>query len=132
MAMPWKSTIDPHLRLVYTRVSGTLTMAGAVQHQKEVLSEPDFDPTFAQILDLRDVDEVRLSTNEMRTLASSKIFAPTSRRALVATQPSTFGLARIYGVYREDATGTDVAVVKSVGEAYEWVGITPDSETPIE
>lgn len=93
--------IDKKLRLVRTVGTGVLTFEDVDAHQKQLLGDPSFDPTFNQLIDLTAVSVVELSTEEIRTCAMHRMFSTRSKRALVATDPGIFGITRMVEAYIE-------------------------------
>jgi hypothetical protein len=91
-------------------------------HQDRLLADPEFDPSFDQLIDATTVTRVDLSADEVRTIAQRHIFSLKSRRALVATKPDVFGVCRMMEIYQEDAGHTELQVVYSMEEALQWLG----------
>jgi hypothetical protein len=63
-----------------------LTLADALAHQQRLSEDPDFDPSFLQLLDMTDVTELNFDTADVRKMAQATIFSPSSRRAFVVSQ----------------------------------------------
>ena len=103
--MPLTYSIDRRHRLVLTTASGVFTAADALNHQRHLRADPDFDETFDQLADFTSVTEVRLTGEEIRLLAERSVFSKTSRRAVVAKDALIFGLARMFASYRDAAGG---------------------------
>ena len=79
-------------------------------------------PTWAHIVDVRDAGQSDVSRDELRQLAETSVFAPSARRALVASDPAVFGLCRMYGTLFElQMDGSTVGVFKTLDSAIEWV-----------
>ena len=47
--------IDKSLGLIFTTAQGVLTGQDILTHRQRLLDDPDFDPSYNQIIDLRDV-----------------------------------------------------------------------------
>jgi hypothetical protein len=57
--------IDKEARIVWTTGNGVLDFADAIGHMRSLSKDPDFDPAFSQLLDFREVSEIRLSHDEI-------------------------------------------------------------------
>jgi hypothetical protein len=122
--MPAEYSIEPGRRLVRSRGWGTLSLADVVAHYHAIAADPAFDPMFDQLADLRDVDEFSISSTQIREDALDAIFAPSARRAFVASSDVAFGLARMYGLQAEGAQ-QNVQVFRALAEAERWLGLPP-------
>ena len=94
--MPEFYKIDKERRLVLTTGSGVLTLAEAVSHMDKLSKDPDFDPSFSQIVDFTQVTRIELSSDEIRRLAQRTIFSATSRRAFIAPDEVAFGIGACF------------------------------------
>jgi hypothetical protein len=119
--MPTFYKIDKERRLVMSTYSGVLTAADALGHQKNLLDDPDFDPSFSQLFDVTHVTDVRLTTEDVRRLAQRTVFSPDSRRAILVSNDLQFGLSRMFGVFRENMGEKGIRVFRNLEEALEWV-----------
>jgi hypothetical protein len=117
--MPVDYVIDKERRLVTTTASGHLTFAEARDHQSRLLNNQDFDATFNQIIDVTAVTTFDLSTNDIITIARRSVFSKTSRRALVASDPVMFGMARMMEAYHGELA--QVQVFRDRESALQWL-----------
>ena len=117
--MPVHSVIDKQGGLVLTFAEGLVTFAEIDQHQQRLLSDPDFDPHFNQLIDARAATGMNMSPREIRTVSERPLFASTSRRAIVATLPDVVAIARLMKTYHQ-ACG-EAAVFSRLDEAYQWL-----------
>ena len=115
--MTVRSSIDKQRRLVLTTVEGCVRFDDVRRHQDRLLADPEFDPSFDQLIDATTVTKLDISADEARTLAMRRIFSPESRRAVVVTEPHVFGLSRMMEIYHEDVGHAEVEVFYSVDEA---------------
>jgi hypothetical protein len=123
-AMSWTSEIDTVRRLIRTRVSGLLSSEGAVAHRAELAADPRFDPTFCHFLDLREVDQIDLTAEEIMNLASRSVLSSPARQAIIATTDIMYGLARMYEAYREQHPHHEqIAVCRTLDEASAQLGV---------
>ena len=119
--MPAFYKIDKQNRLVMTTGSGTVTLADALAHQERLRHDPDFDPTFCQLLDFTHVTKVEITADDIRNIAQNSLFSGTSRRAILVSNDTIYGLARMFELLRESAGDTGVEVFRSLDEALDWV-----------
>ena len=82
--------IDPVQRVVTLGVSGELDDDGLLSLAAELRKDPEVDPDFAFLIDLREADGHAVTTDGVRALiAQPLVLSPESRRAVVV--PSTSG-----------------------------------------
>jgi hypothetical protein len=86
------------------------------------MDDPSFDPTFAQLADMREVTNVDVSTQTVRELATMHIFAPESRRALVVASGLQLGIGRMTTSFADEGD-QQLALFRTVAEAERWLGI---------
>ena len=124
--MPVDSKILPELGVVITTVSGSADFKTIKAHQDSLVVDPLFDPAYHHLFDLTHIGELRITTREIRELAASAIFSPSSRRAVVAPRDAHFGLSRMYEGFShlpEEALG----VFRSRDDALAWLGVSRDA-----
>ena len=119
--MPAYFRIDREHRLVMTTISGVFTLAEGLAHQEKLLKDPDFDPSFSQLIDFTQVTKLELGTEEVRRLAQRSIFSCDARRAILVNSDFAFGLARRFLIFRESLGEKGVRVFHSLDEALYWV-----------
>ena len=120
--MPVSYRIDKSLGLVFTTAQGVLAGQDILTHRRRLLDDPNFDPSYNQLIDLRDVTDFSVLANEIRTLSMHEIFSERSRRAIVAEKDASFGMARMYEMYGE--TNPDqIMVFRDMAEARRWLGL---------
>ncbi|HYM77524.1 MAG TPA: hypothetical protein VE377_16250 [Candidatus Dormibacteraeota bacterium] len=101
--MPCRYIIDKEKHLVISSAWGRLTFPEANAHEDQLVSDPDFDPSFDQLIDLTDLAVFGLSVGEAKTIAGRNFFSARSRRALVTSNPSIFGMLRLMEAYHSIA-----------------------------
>lgn len=101
---------------------GDVTFDDIDQHRKALREHPDFDETYNQLGGWTAVTSVQLSSAEVRFLANERLFAPSSRRAFVASDALSFGMMRMFQAFHElsDNAG-DVMVFSDSSEALAWL-----------
>jgi hypothetical protein len=122
--MPTAYILDPALRLVRSRAWGVLTAAETTHHYDHIVADPEFEPAYRQVCDLRDVERIEISSDAIRELARTAVFAPGAKRAFVATADAHFGLSRMLQAFCE-LEGTQVGVFRTMVEAEEWLRLDP-------
>jgi len=119
--MPAFYKIDKEHRVVLSTASGVFDLAAALAHQDQLLVDPDFDPSYSQLLDFSHVAEVRIDTTDVRKLAERSVFWPCSRRAIYVTRDIEYGFARMFEMLRENAGEKGIRVFRNLDEALTWI-----------
>jgi len=117
--MPVKYEIDKQRGIVFTRASGGFTDADALAHQRQLKSDPDFDPGYRQLLDFSDVNTFELTPAGVRSLASGDPWGEGACRAFVAPDDLAYGMLRMHQCYVEDRN-QNITVVRTMIEAINW------------
>jgi len=126
--MPLHSVIQKEQRLVITTGEGRLTLEDVKENQHRLLSDPDFDPGFNQLLDATAITEMAITVDEIKRAVSPKVFSPTSRRAFVVSSTFMYGMARMIQTYNELSQGsTAVTIFRDRASALEWLGVKENS-----
>ena len=120
--MPASYTIDKTRRLVLSTAAGPFNDGDAMAHMLSLTSDPDFDPTFRQLYDLREVTSSELSGDEMRAGAMMNPWNKGARRAFVCDQDVMFGLARMFEMLT-DQGGDQIKVFREIPDALAWLGL---------
>ena len=113
--------IDKERKLVISTACDVFTMADGLGYQKQLLSDPDFDPSFAQLADFTHVTKFDIKGDDIRLLAQKNIFSPQSRRAFVVKSDVAYGFARMFEIFRETLGEKGIRVFRNLDEALEWV-----------
>ncbi|HTE46570.1 MAG TPA: hypothetical protein VK636_15060, partial [Gemmatimonadaceae bacterium] len=111
---------DRARRLVTTRSFGVMTDGDVNEIRDSFAADPAFDPTYAQLSDLRDLTDADLSVAMMDRIAQTSVFRPSTRRAYVAHTPFQFGIARMFAGM-SDVHGQRVYVFRTMTEAERWI-----------
>ena len=122
--MPCNYVINGERKLVTTTLLGVVTVAEALAHQDRLISDPDFQPEFYQLLDATAASKLDLSSSEMRRLAKRNFFAPTARRAFVVRGTLLYGVGRMLVTFRELAGAQEhMQIFQDRNEALAWLGL---------
>jgi hypothetical protein len=125
--MPVRYVIHKKLRLVLTIGEGAVTFDEIKAHQDRLLSDPDFDPSFNQLIDVTGATTLDLSAEEAKQIARRRIVSSGSRRAYVAKSPHIFGMGRLMEVYHEQHAEVEVHIFDDRDAALKWLGIEQGS-----
>ena len=122
--MPFNYVVRKEHRLVISTGSGLVTWKEIKARQDQTQIDPDFNPEYNQIVDLRSVTDFDMSTEQTRLLARRRIFSPNSKRAFIATSPSVFGMGRMWETYTEFSENpSQIRVFYDVASALRWLGV---------
>jgi hypothetical protein len=122
--LPCRYSIDKERRLVTNVAWDRLTFAEMRALQEELKSDPNFDPSYNQLVDVTAVTNLDLTIAEAQAIARRGLYSPTSRRAVVAPGPAIFGMARMMDAYHAMATGREqVSVFYDADAAMKWLGL---------
>jgi hypothetical protein len=113
--------IEKEARLVRTHATGAFDYEDAISHMSRIKKDPDFDPTYSQLLDFREVTEMILSHDEIVSLSAVEVFSRQSRRAFLVGTPEQFGLARVFQTYRSSRGDQTISVFTDPEEAFAWL-----------
>jgi hypothetical protein len=119
--MPAFYKIEKENRLVLSTASGVVTMAEVLTHQQKLCADPEFDPTFSQLMDVSHITKIELTTEDIHRLAQETLFSPTTRRAILVNCDAAYGFARMFQMLRESAGETGIEVFRDLNDALEWV-----------
>jgi hypothetical protein len=134
--MPITYRIDTKARIVVAAGHGALTDADVFGYQCDAWSRPEVRG-FDELVDMTGVTEIVLpSTSRVRDLAAlaADMDHPTQRTkfAIVAPASLSFGLGRMFQMYRELNPGStkEVRVFKTLDEALKFLGVEGPIEMP--
>ena len=113
--------IDKERRLVTSTASGVIRLTAIWAHLERLAKDPDFDPSFAQLLDITQVSRVELSSEEIRRAAGRSVFASNSRLAIVVSSNFVYGIARMFQIMRGMNGDEGIHVFRERDEALAWV-----------
>ena len=123
--MPISYCIDSEQGVVLSRAWGNVTGAEVQAHERLLRSDPAFDPSFRQLVDIRDTTRIDMSATMMQHLAESRVFRRGHRCAFVTASHDQFGMARMFGAFA-GLRGDDVEVFREWMPAAAWLGLAGD------
>ena len=128
--MTVRHAINERRDLMLTVFRGELTDEDLRSHLSEVRANPRFHRLMRELIDLRDVTDVLVSSKMMSASAHWLLHAPEARRALVAPTDLLFGLARMYQTHLGDIGAAQLGVFRELGPALQWIGVEDEAELP--
>ena len=119
--MPAQYKIDTERRMVFTVAYGILTDQDAYTHQEKLRDDPDFDPSFSQLIDSTNVTKADgLSTEAIYNLARRNPFGAGAQRAFVASNRLLYVMFHVFQTLTEDHSD-EVVIFKDLTEAREFL-----------
>jgi len=102
--------------------SDRLTWKEIKARQDQTKTDPNFNPEFNQIVDLREVTGFDMTSAQASSLARRMVFSSTSKRAFVASRPAVFGVARMWEILSElEDNPSEIRVFYDLPSALEWL-----------
>jgi hypothetical protein len=124
--MPFDYYIDTSHRLVATLVKGILTPFELLRHQDRVKDDPEFDPTFWQLHDVRNADFTAVQPSCVEALAELAVPKRGTRRAIVVGTALAHELAQLFeGLLA--GTGEQIRIFRDLDAARTWLELPPES-----
>jgi hypothetical protein len=120
--MPASYRIDVARRLVLTRAWGVCTAQDLFDHYTALGADPAFDPSFVQLVDLREVERADMEPSVIRRHALEHLFGSGTQRALVTASNVAYELARMYGTFAAYVP-QNVRVFRDMRDAQQWLGL---------
>lgn len=120
LKLPAQHTIDVERKCVSVMFGSRLTVQDIDRYSRLLQSNPAFDPSFCEIVDLRQVEQLDLTADDFLRLADQiDPFSPTAKRAFVVGTSVQEHAARMHKVLR---TTRNIQIFHSMEEANRWVG----------
>lgn len=127
--VPADYKIDKERRFVLSTGTGRLTKEDVLGHMNRISADPDFDPTFSQLLDFTKVTEIEFGPQEVREFAERNIFGPRARRAVLVRTDLHFALARMFEIHRELRGEIGIGVFRTREEAMDWIAVGTEASS---
>jgi hypothetical protein len=120
--MPFSYVVYREHRLVISIGLDLVTWEEIKTRQDQTKTDPEFNPEFNQIVDLRAVTGFDMTSDQARLLARRMIFAATSKRAFVAASPAVFGVGRMWEIFSEMSENpSQIQVFYDLPSALRWL-----------
>jgi hypothetical protein len=119
--LPAYFKINKERQLVISTFSGVLTLEDGFAHQERLLKDPNFVPTFSQLIDCTQVTQIAMGIDDIRRLAQRSIFSNEARRSILVHGDVAYGFARTFIAIRESLGETGIRVFQEWDEALFWL-----------
>ena len=121
--MPADYKMDKSKRMVFSLAYGNLTDPDVFKHQDKLRGDPDFDPSFSQLVDCTNVTHIDdLSLKAISVLADRDPFGLGSQRAFVAPHNPDYDVFRLYELLT--TVHEDVVIVfREMSEARKFLNL---------
>jgi len=125
--MSVRYVIHKKYRLIHTIGEDSITAAEVQAHQDQLLSDPAFDPSFNQLIDVTTALQLDITVAEAKEIARRRIVSANARRAFAARTIHMFVLGRLMEIYHEAHHEVDVHIFDDRDEALKWLGMPENS-----
>jgi hypothetical protein len=113
--------VDPDRKIVRVKFGKKLTVHDIERYSNLLLANPAFQSTYSEIVDLTEVEEVDLQSDEFLRLADEiDPFSPAAKRAFVVRNSTQNHAARMHKVLR---TQRNIEIFRSIEAAERWIAI---------
>jgi len=114
---------------VVAKFRGKVTAAVVGEYVQRLLSHPSFEPTFSEIADLSEAEEVELMADDFLKLADEiDPFSVDAKRAFVARTSTQNHAARMHKILR---TRRNIEIFKSFEDAERWIGLPVEADSSL-
>src|SRR5215831_7304572 len=122
--MPFGYVVYKDLRLVVSTGLGRVSWSEIKACQDQTKTDPNFNPEFDQIVDLRATTSFDMTVAQAGVLARRMIFSFSSKRAFVASSPAVFGMGRVWEAFTELSDNpSQIQVFYDLSPALNWLGL---------
>ena len=122
--MPFRYVVHKDLRLVVSSGLGRVSWSEIKACQDQTKTDPNFNPEFDQIVDLRATTSFDMTVAQAGVLARRMIFSFSSKRAFVASSPAVFGMGRVWEAFTELSDNpSQIQVFYDLSPALNWLGL---------
>jgi len=122
--MPFRYVVHKDLRLVVSTGLDRVSWNEIKACQDQTKTDPNFNPGFDQIVDLRATTSFDMTGEQAGVLARRMIFSLSSKRAFVASSPAVFGMGRMWEAFTEFSDNpSQIQVFYDLSLALQWLGL---------
>ena len=114
----------PQHNFYWATFGGDLSLRDLAQAHQKLLSQPNFDPSFDELLDFSNASIKQLGKKEIgeiRRYMQGKTDLHHNRSVIVVNSQLEFGLGRMMGALMDQDVPVDRWICYSVEEALEWL-----------
>jgi hypothetical protein len=125
IAMPLTYEIFPTEKVVLATAWGTLTDEHVLDHKRRLAADPLFSKDFVELSDVREVTDLQVTPEGIRSFVDfdrTVEHEEGHRRAVVASEAFTFGMARMYQL-SSGSNDASLGVFRTMEEARRWLGL---------
>lgn len=116
---PSAHVIDPAKKQVIVKFGKSLSIAAIESYARLLIANPSFQPSFAEIVDLRAVEQVDLEADDFFKLADVvDPFSPQARRAFVVRNSVQNHAARMHKIL---CSQSNIEIFRSLEDAERWI-----------
>ena len=120
--MPLSYVVYREHCLVIITGSGRVTWEEIKESQDHIKTDPDFNPEFNEIVDLRAVTGLDMTNEHAQVLARRMLFSFTSKRAFVAANPAVFGVARTWEIFADMSDNpSQIRLFNDLSSVLKWL-----------
>ncbi len=115
--------IDTNIRTA--TYSGTVTDEELMVAYRELLAKPDYEPSANDLVDLRHVEKLNVTSAALQNLIS--LYSPVdqlghhTRLAIIAGSDVTYGMSHMYEMLRGDEAPEEIHVFREYDDAVLWL-----------
>ncbi len=120
--MPVTYHIDKINKIVFVNATGEFAAEDFRIHKHGLADDPDFDPHYGVLFDLRSITEFRISSADVRGFSMDYIFHKSARRAYVVETKVTHGMVRMFSILSNFESDT-FQIFRDMAEARRWLGL---------
>jgi len=122
--MPCRYVIDGEHRLVISTAWDRVSFAEVNAHQDKLLSDPNFNPDFKQLVDATAVTGLDLSIEEAKKVFDRRTFSSASQCAFLGKGLVVLGMGRLIEAQAAISEGREtVRVFSDRDQALQWLGM---------
>jgi len=124
--MPIKYSIDKDLGVVFTTASEVLTENELMEHKRKLISDPNFNPGFVELSDVRQISDLAVSPSGIERFVAQDVSDAERMKdfklAIVVSGALEFGMGVMYEMMSRENV-TNVRIFRDMGQAKEWLDI---------
>ena len=121
--MPVSYQIDSAQKIVYTTFKGKVTNQEFVRHATEIMSDPEIDGSFVELIRADTSSMVGVTGSGLREIADAlKVSTAVRKIGIVASREVEFGLARMVESLAHGSP-IEIQVFRELADASSWLGI---------
>ena len=112
--------VDVERQLVTVKFGTRVTAEEIGEYVQKLRDHPSFEPTFSEIADLTEAEEIDLQADEFLKLADEvDPYSPQAKRAFVAGTPTQNHAARMHKILRSQR---NIEIFRRLEDAELWIG----------